>query len=78
MAHLAIFGSYARSEQHKESDLDILLDLHATNAVTLGTLEELEIYLKKELAVPKIDFVFRRSINPRLRAYIEKDIIEIF
>ena len=35
IAHLAIFGSYARSEAHKDSDLDLLLDLHPDDHMTL-------------------------------------------
>ena len=64
IAHLAVFGSYARSEAHKDSDLDLLLDLHPDDHMTLGTLEEIEELLKKELSLPSIDFVMRRSISP--------------
>ena len=78
IAHLAIFGSYARSEAHKDSDLDLLLDLHPDDHVTLGTLEEIEELLKKELSIPRVDFVMRRSMNPRLKPYIEQDIVTVF
>ena len=78
IAHLAVFGSYARSEAHKDSDLDLLLDLHPDDHVTLGTLEEIEELLKKELSIPRVDFVMRRSMNPRLKPYIEQDIVTVF
>ena len=78
IAHLAVFGSYARSEAHKDSDLDLLLDLYPDDHVTLGTLEEIEELLKKELSIPRVDFVMRRSMNPRLKPYIEQDIVTVF
>ena len=64
VAHLSVFGSYARSEAHKQSDLDLLLDIHPESHLTLGTLEEIEILLKKELSLPNVDLVMRRSISP--------------
>ena len=78
ISHLAVFGSYARSEAHKDSDLDLLLDLHPEDHMTLGTLEEIEELLKKELSIPRVDFVMRRSMNPRLKPYIEHDIVTVF
>lgn len=78
ISHLAIFGSYARSEAHTESDLDVVLDLLPENNITLWTLEEIENLLKEELSIPSVDFVMRRSMNPRLKPYIEKDIVTIF
>ena len=35
ISHFAIFGSYARSEATKESDLDVVLDLLPKNNITL-------------------------------------------
>jgi predicted nucleotidyltransferase len=35
IVHFSIFGSYARSEAHKESDLDVVLDLLPKNNITL-------------------------------------------
>lgn len=78
ISHFAIFGSYARSEAHKESDLDVLLDVLPKSNITLGTLEEIETLLKEELSIPRVDFVMRRSMNPRLKPYIEKDIVTLF
>lgn len=76
--HLAIFWSYARGEADKTSDLDILIDLSYTHGMTLSVLDEIEMLLKKELSMPSIDIVTMRSLNPRLKPYIEKDLISIF
>jgi uncharacterized protein len=76
--HLSVFGSYARWEAHNESDLDILIELSEHHSVTLGVLEEIEILLKQELSVTGVDFVTERSMNPRLRQFIEPDLIKIF
>lgn len=47
--HLSIFGSYARSEATKESDLDILIDLSYEKPITLSILDDIENLLQKEL-----------------------------
>ncbi len=78
ISHFAIFGSYARSEATKDSDLDVVLDLLPKNNITLWTLEEIENLLKEELSIPRVDFIMRRSMNPRLKPYIEKDIVTLF
>ncbi|MDD2917190.1 MAG: nucleotidyltransferase domain-containing protein [Candidatus Gracilibacteria bacterium] len=76
--HLSLFGSYARNEATSNSDLDLLIELSENNKVTIGTLENLQEMLKKELSVQKVDFVTKRKISPYLRQSIEKDLITIF
>ncbi|MDD2916670.1 MAG: nucleotidyltransferase domain-containing protein [Candidatus Gracilibacteria bacterium] len=78
ISHLALFGSYARNEATKNSDLDLLIELSENNRVTLGTLEDLQEILMKECQVKKVDFVTKRKLNPYLRQYIENDLITIF
>jgi predicted nucleotidyltransferase len=75
---LSLFGSYARNEATKNSDLDLLYELDWTFTTTLGSLQYLEDLLVKEFNVKKVDFVSKRKINPHLKSYIEKDLITIF
>ncbi|MQY78741.1 MAG: nucleotidyltransferase [Bacteroidetes bacterium] len=71
---IGIFGSYARNEAQEESDLDLLVDFRKT--VSLLDLVGLEIELSEQLGI-KVDLVTERSVNPRLRKYIENDLKRI-
>ena len=69
---IGIFGSYARGENQKSSDLDILVDFEQT--VNLLEIIGLEQELSEKLGI-KVDLVTVRSLNPQLKQYIEKDLI---
>lgn len=78
ITHLSLFGSYARNEATKDSDLDLVYELDWKHITTLWTLQYLEDILVKEFNVKKVDFVSKRKINPYLKPYIEKDLTPIF
>jgi predicted nucleotidyltransferase len=70
---LAIFGSYARNEQHEDSDLDLLVDFSDKIGIRFIDLaEELEEILKI-----KVDLVSINGINEKYLDYIKKDIIYV-
>lgn len=71
---LAVFGSYARNEQHACSDIDLLIDFKST--VHLLDLIGLEQELEEKLGV-KVDLVTLQSLDPKLKHYIEKDAVRI-
>lgn len=68
---IGIFGSYARGEESTDSDLDILVDFKKN--VNLLDLVGLEQELSELLGV-KVDLVTERSVNPRLKDYIQQDL----
>ena len=70
----AIFGSYARGEQKKKSDLDILVEL--PKGMSLLGLVELEDNLKGVLK-KKVDLITYKSIHPLLEDSILEDQIPI-
>ena len=73
---VGIFGSYARGEQHQESDLDILIQFR--DRMSLLTLVQIEQGLSDELGIP-IDLVTENSLkNPRLKISVYKDLITIY
>jgi uncharacterized protein len=74
---IGIFGSYARNENRKSSDLDILVFLAPTSKVSLLKLIQAEQELSDSLGV-KVDLVTERSLNPLIRPYVEKDLKIIF
>lgn len=69
-----IFGSYARNEQTPHSDLDILVDFGET--VNLLDIIGIEQELSERLGV-KVDLITIRSLNPRIKQHIEKDLISL-
>jgi uncharacterized protein len=69
-----IFGSYARGEQKKNSDIDILIKIH--NDAGLLTLIGLKLELQKAIK-KKVDLVEYETIRKELREDILNDEITI-
>ena len=67
-----IFGSYARGEQTKDSDVDILIEFDWSLLTLVGIGMKLEKKLKK-----KVDLITYRGINPHLKKYILADEVRI-
>ncbi|MBI2832308.1 MAG: nucleotidyltransferase family protein [Chloroflexi bacterium] len=68
---LGIFGSYARSQQSKKSDIDILVDFEAP--VGLFKFMELEEYLKDLLGM-KVDLVTKEALKPHIGEHILREV----
>jgi hypothetical protein len=71
---LGIFGSAARDEMHEESDMDILVEFHATP--TFDAYMDLKFYLE-ELLLTSVDLVIEDTVKPRMRPLIEKDLFRV-
>jgi len=69
-----IFGSYARGEEKKTSDIDILIEID--DSVSLYGLIELKIILEKRLK-KKVDLVEYSLIRKELKSRILNDEIPI-
>jgi predicted nucleotidyltransferase len=69
-----VFGSYARGEQKKGSDLDILVQFGARKSLLdlVGLEQDLEKALKR-----KVDLLTYDSLSPYLREYILSDEVRI-
>jgi len=68
-----IFGSFARGEEKKNSDVDVLIQpTKGMGLEFVGIKLELEDKLGE-----KIDLISYRSINPHLKKYILKDEVRI-
>ncbi len=69
-----LFGSYARGESGPDSDIDIAVDVQAGADLLdlIGFKQAIEDMLGVE-----VDVTTRRSITPRLKPYIESDMVAI-
>lgn len=69
---IGLFGSYARGQNHKDSDIDIVVELRAPDLLTLvGIKQEIE----EDLGV-KVDIVRHRDrMNSTLKRRIEKEAV---
>lgn len=71
---IGIFGSYARGEQGKNSDIDMLVEF--TQPVGLFTFIELEYYLSDLLKL-KVDLVLKEGIKSALKDHILREAIPL-
>jgi len=72
---IGIFGSYARNEQTKKSDIDILVSFN--QRLTLIDLSKIKNELSDRLKI-KVDLVNQKALHPKLKAYVMQDLQIIF
>jgi len=72
---LALFGSAARDEIHAGSDIDILVSFRHS-PVTFDAYMDVKMFLEDLLAVP-VDLVVDEALRPRLRPFVQKDIVYV-
>ena len=68
---LGIFGSYARGEQKRASDIDFLVDF---DDATLQNYLNLKDFLEQLFHCP-VDLVFADTVKPRLRPIIFNEVV---
>ena len=71
---LGVFGSYARGEQRRQSDLDLLVDFDEPPSL-LGFIA-LENYLSDLLGV-KVDLVMRDALKPHIGRHILDEVLPL-
>ncbi len=73
ISEIGLFGSYARGDNNKASDIDILVDFNGTIGMGFFRLaNKLEDEFKT-----KVDVVSKRGIKPHYLPYIEENLIRI-
>jgi len=75
--HVAIFGSRARGDDRRDSDIDLLIEVAQEQDFSILNLVGVEQIVADELGIPANAFM-RRSLEPNFRATIQADIIEVF
>jgi len=75
---LGLYGSYARDEATKHSDIDIFYERDSNFELSSG-LEFMRISeeLANDLSVSKVDFVSLSFMNPIIKYYARKDFIYV-
>ena len=71
--NLAIFGSYVRNEQMKNSDLDILVEFYKPIGIEFIELAE---ELENMLGI-KVDLISRNGLKPKYFKAIESELIYV-
>lgn len=72
---LYVFGSVARNEAKKKSDIDIIVEF-SSDSIGLFEFADLKIYLESILK-SKVDLVTREAIREVMRNKIERDSIRV-
>ena len=73
ISELALFGSYARGDNHEHSDIDILVDFNGLIGIGFISLaHELE-----DIFNTKIDLVSRKGIKANYLPFVEKNLIHV-
>lgn len=74
---LYIFGSTARNEAGRSSDLDLYIDYEPAKRFSLLDLVGIKQFLEEKLSV-EVDLTTRSSLHPMLRADIEQSAVRVF
>ncbi len=70
---IGLFGSYARGEQNKQSDIDFVVEFDEGKK-NYDNFIDLCFFLENILG-KKIDLLTEESVSPFMRPYIEKEIL---
>ncbi len=69
---IGVFGSYARGDQHGQSDIDLIVEL--SRPVGLLKLIRAERYLSSELGRP-VDLLTVDSLKPYMKDMVLKEVV---
>jgi uncharacterized protein len=76
VSQMAIFGSFARGDQHEKSDVDIVYTLNEGSKLSYDRYIELENELMGAFGT-KIDLINAKKFNPLIRLEASKDLIYV-
>lgn len=76
LSKLALFGSYARDDAKKDSDIDILYELESSYKLSLDKYLEFLNELESNLHT-KVDLVREKKMNPLIKLDAKDDFIYV-
>ena len=71
---IGLFGSYARNEQHEQSDIDLAIEMESEN--TFRSFFALKVYLEKAFQ-RTVDLGMAHTLKPAVKSSVEKEIIYV-
>ncbi len=71
---IGLFGSFARGEQHEDSDIDLLVDFE--DGADMFDLVGLSDYLEEALK-QKVDVVPKRALREELREAVLREVVTV-
>ena len=74
--NIGLFGSYARDEQSKDSDIDILIDFEPDNE-NFDNLMAAYDYLEKLFGKERIEIVTKNSLSPYIGPAILNEVLYV-
>lgn len=74
VSSIALFGSHARDEAGPDSDVDLLVDF---DRVPSWTEFNQLVDLLEALLGTRVDLVSPSNLKPRMRPYVEEDLIRV-
>lgn len=75
--HLSVFGSAARNQSTRDSDIDLLAEFDTARRISILDIASLQVALTETLGRP-VDLVEMRSLKPTLRDSIAADTVCAF
>ena len=75
ISYLALFGSHARGEQKKDSDIDLLVEF--SKPIGLLHLIHTEHQLEDALG-KKVDLITKNGLSKYIKPYIQDDLLTIY
>jgi uncharacterized protein len=72
-----LFGSYSRSTQNEDSDIDLLLEFNNNAHIGLIQFSRMKIDLENVLN-HKVDLLTESAISPHIKQFIQNDIVKIY
>ena len=75
ITYLALFGSQARGDEHKDSDIDLLVEFKETPGLIsfIRTKQQFEKIFDR-----KVDLVTKNGLSKYLKPYIQKNLQKIY
>lgn len=74
--NIGLFGSYARGEQRKDSDIDILIDL-SPEKENFDNFMSVCDYLEQLFKNEKIEIVTKNGLSPYIGPHILKEVVYV-
>ncbi len=79
---VGVFGSYARNEEKKDSDIDLIYEVTQDFIKQYGwgaviKLEEIKNEISKELQISKVDLTPKNSQNKTLQKILQKELLYV-